>query len=489
MKCIKDIDGFEPKAFWKNFDKILSIPHPSGYEQELVEYLKEFSDGLGLKYVVDSVGNILIKKPATLKKKNSPVVVLQAHLDMVPQKNRGTEHDFLKDSISAYVEDGWVKANGTTLGADNGTGVASIMSILEDKTIEHGPIEALLTIEEEVGLRGAGNLKPGILTGKYMINLDCGPDDNFIIGCAGGVNSEIIFDYNRDEINDLDKYTFIKLSVKGLKGGHSSDVLRQKGNANKILFRILYSLNKKFKIRISDIDSGGLRNAIPREGSVVFSFDKSKEKELIKNIYAELENIKNELKTSDSDLYVEIENTSKPDFVIDIKSQNAIISSIHACQIGLIRMSDEMTETIETSTNMASVKLEKEKSEIKIVFMTRSTMLSQKDLFCDKIDALFKLAGAAEVKHLGGYPGWLPNTQSELLDIAVDVYKRMFNALPVQKVVHGGLECGIIGDVYPEMEMLAIGPNAEGAHSPDEKLEIVSMKKNYDFLIELLAAL
>jgi dipeptidase D len=490
MDCIKNIEGIKPKAFWKNFDKILSIPHPSGHEQQLVEYLKDFSENLGLAYTVDRVGNLLIRKTGSAGKKNAPGVVLQAHLDMVPQKNQGTEHDFLTDPITAYAENGWVKANGTTLGADNGTGIASIMSILEDDSIEHGPIEALLTVEEEVGLRGAGNLKPGELTGKYMINLDGGPGEVFVIGCAGGVNSDIIFNYDSEKVVDAENKNFIKLTVKGLKGGHSGgDVQKQLGNANKILFRILYKLNKECEIGISDIDSGGLRNAIPREGSLVFGFDKAKEKEIIEKINIELDLIKTELQNSDSGLYIEIENVKTPANIIDKKTQDGLIAALHIAHNGLIRIFDETPEFVQTSTNLASVKLNSDTQTVKVLFMTRSAVLSLKNEFCDKIEALFKMAGASKVEQHGTYPGWTPNTESKLLNTAVDLNKEIFEKKPKLTITHGGLECGIIGSVYPEMEMLAIGPNIKGAHSPDERLEIISMERNYNFLVKLLAKL
>ena len=490
MKCIKNIESIAPEDFWRNFDKVLSIPHPSGHEQELIEYLKTFSDNLNLKYTVDKAGNILIKKPASPEKKDAPTVVLQAHLDMVPQKNHDIKHDFSKDPISAYVENGWVKTNGTTLGADNGTGVASIMSILENTNIKHGSLEALLTVEEEVGMRGANNLAPNLLTGKYMINLDCGPDDNIIIGCAGGGSSEITFTYSSEKIVNSNKYTFLKLSVKGLKGGHSAgDIPRQRGNANKILFRILYKVNKKFEIKISNIDSGGLKNAIPREGSVVFGFNKSEENELVGNVNSEIETIKNELQNSDSNLYHELIPMPTPETVIDNVTLKNLISSIHICHNGLIRMIDKDLTRVETSTNLASVKLDSTQSSIKIVFLTRSLVLSQRILFYEKLDALFELAGASRIIHSKGSPAWLPHTDSKLLAITVNLYKKMFNSVPVQKIIHGGLECGIISNIYPKMELLAIGPITSGAHSPNEELNISSMEKNYNFLIALLAEL
>ena len=490
MDCIKNIEGAEPKTFWKNFDKVLSIPNPSGYEKQLINYLKDFSEKLDLKYTVDEVGNMIIKKPASEGKEKSPTVVLQAHLDMVPQKNQNTVHDFFKDPIRAFVEDGWVKTNGTTLGADNGTGVASIMSILEDKTLKHGPIEALLTVEEEVGLRGAGNIKSGDLNGKYMINLDGGPNEVFIIGCAGGINTDISFAYESKEIINPEVKKFMKLTVKGLKGGHSGgEVQSQLGNANKILFRILYKLNKEAKIEISDIDSGGLRNAIPREGSSVFGFNKTEMDEIIGKINFEVKLIKLELQKSDSGLYIDIEDTIIPPSIMDKKSQNNLIAALHVAHNGLIRMFDETPEFVQTSTNLASVKLDNNSRTVKILFMTRSAVLSLKNEFCDKLEALFKMAGTCEIEHNGAYPGWIPDTESKLLKTAVCINKKMFGDEPKLTITHGGLECGIIGNVFPEMEMIAIGPNAKGVHSPDEMLEVVSMERNYNFLVKLISEL
>ncbi|MCF7792123.1 MAG: beta-Ala-His dipeptidase [Victivallales bacterium] len=429
MNCIRGIESLKPKEFWKNFNSILSIPHPSGHEQKLIQFLKDFSENSGLGYSVDETGNMVIRKPAAKGKERSPGIILQAHLDMVPQKNPNTEHDFIKDPIYSYVEDGWIKTCGTTLGADDGTGVAAIMTVLEDKSIQHGPIEALLTVQEEVGLQGAGKLKSGILNGKYLINLDSGPEDCFVIGCAGGADSEVTFGYKTEELKDAESYESVKLTVKGLKGGHSGSAIHcQLGNANKILFRLLYRINKNFHLKIIDINSGGLRNAIPREGSAVFAVRKNDRKKIINTLNNEFEDIKQELNYADPRVCIEIEEMPLQPLSIDKKTQNNLVSSLHVCHNGVIRYFDNVKEAVQASVNLANVKMDPVSKQIKILFMTRSAVESLKQENCDKIDALFTTAGAKQVRHYGQYPGWLPKFESDLQTVAEKTFKRILIA-------------------------------------------------------------
>ena len=488
MSCIKGLESLSMKSFWGNFDKILSIPNPSGHEAELVAYLKNLSDENGLQFITDKTGNVVIKKNASPGMEKRPTVILQAHLDMVPQKHDNVEHDFTKDPIKAYIEDGIVKTYGTTLGADDGVGIASIMTLLADKNAVHGPLECLLTVQEEVGLQGASGLEKGLLDGKYLINIDGGPDDTFVIGCAGGVNSEISFKYALSESNTEGK-KFVEISISGLKGGHSgADVHHQRGNANKILFRILNRLNHEINVELCNVDSGGLRNAIPRVGKAVVAYDDADEAAFKEIIDEEKTLIQAEFKFSDPKIEVSYKDAAKSQ-IIDCRVKDNLISAIHVCHNGVIRYFDEIEGAVQTSTNLASVKMDKEKSLINILIMTRSAVQSLKDEYCSKIDSLFNLAGAVSVKHSNSYPGWLPNVDSLLLQRAVQVFEGMFSKKPEQEVVHGGLECGIIGEKYPGVEMISIGPDIQNCHSPEETLNVKSMESSYKFLAELLKQL
>ena len=481
MRSIKNGSNLAPKELWDNFTQILNIPHPSKKEEKIVRFMKEFGENLNLQTIADNAGNVIIKKPASTGMENFKTVILQAHLDMVPQKNADTKHNFETDPITAYVEDGWVKAEGTTLGADNGLGVAAIMSVLESKTIKHGPIEALFTGDEETGMTGAFGLKKGILNGSILLNLDSEDEGELFIGCAGGIDSNVEYTYSEDTTPE--NFSAYKLSILGLKGGHSGcDIHLGRGNANKIMNRILWETAQTTELRISSIHGGGLRNAIPRESTAVVLIPKGKI--LDKLISQTAEDIKNELSLKEPSLEISIKPIELPKTIMNQNSQNQLLNTIHVAPNGVLRMSDGMPGLVETSTNMAQLIVENGK--IKVLFLTRSSVDSAKLNVSNTIMALFDLIDAKEI-HSGSYPGWNPNMNSEILHIAKDIYKKTFNKDAAINAIHAGLECGLFKSVYPDMDMISFGPTIRNPHSPDEMTEVVSVQKFWNYLVEILA--
>ena len=479
---MSEIRNLKPTAVWEIFQNLCDIPRPSKSEQKVIEYVKKFGENLGLETIVDEIGNVIIKKPASKGMEDRMTVVLQGHLDMVPQKNNDVQHDFEKDPIQPVVDGEWVKAKSTTLGADNGIGVAATMAVLQDKSLVHGPIEALFTIDEETGMTGAENLKPGILNGDIMINLDSEDEGELYIGCAGGVDTVIKY-YYKTEKTHADVKAF-RIDVKGMRGGHSGlDISLGRGNANKTLNRILYTVNKTLAIRLADIQSGSLRNAIPREGFAIVVVPNSSIGEF-KNFIDELiPVIKAELSVTEPGLVIDYTETTMPESVIDEKTQNNLIKGIYGCPNGVIRNSDAMAGLTETSTNLAIVK--KYEGYIQIDSLQRSSVDSAKEDLANMIRCIFELAGA-EVIHQGAYPGWKPNVDSPILKTMKEVYNNKFGKVPEVKAIHAGLECGIIGDIYPNFDMISFGPTIRFPHSPDEKVKIDTVQKFYDFLLETL---
>lgn len=479
---MSEIRNLNPKAVWDIFQNLCDIPHPSKSEEKIRQYVKSFGEKLGLETIVDEIGNVIIKKPATKGMEDRMTVVLQGHLDMVPQKNNDVKHDFITDPIQPYIDGEWVRAKSTTLGADNGIGVAATMAILQDNTLEHGPIEALFTIDEETGMTGAENLKPGLLNGDIMINLDSEDEGELYIGCAGGVDTEAKFYYKTEKV-PADVKAF-RIDVKGMKGGHSGmDIILGRGNANKTLNRILYTVNKTLSIRIADIQSGSLRNAIPREGYAVVVVSNSHVGEFKNFINELIPVIKAELSATEPDLQISFAETAMPESVIDEKTNNNLIKGIYACPNGVIRMSDAMPGLVETSNNMAIVT--KKEGYIEVDCLTRSSVDSAKEDLANMIRCGFEMAGA-EVIHKGAYPGWKPNIESPILKTMKEVYNNKFGKVPDIKAIHAGLECGIIGDIYPNFDMISCGPTIRHPHSPDEKVKIDTVQKFYDFLLETL---
>ena len=480
MKNIKNGSDLAPKQLWDNFTQILNIPRPSKKEEKIVKFIKEFGEKLNLETIVDKVGNVIIRKHATPGMENLKTVIIQSHLDMVPQKNKETVHNFETDPISAYVEDGWVKAEGTTLGADNGIGLAAMMSILESSEIQHGPIEALFTADEETGMTGAFGLQKGALNGSILLNLDTEEEGELYIGCAGGIDSCVEFSYKEDSVpKDVTSY---KITVSGLKGGHSgAEIHLGRGNANKIMNRLLWNATNKLGLRISSINGGGLRNAIPRESAAVIVVPKEKElPKFISHIAAE---IKRELSATEPDLKIDTKPIEKPNAVMSQNNQNQLLNTVYAAPNGVIRMADGVPGLVETSTNMAQIIVQNEK--VKILFLTRSSVDTAKYDVANTIQALFALIGG-KTEHSGAYPGWNPNMNSEILTITKNIYKKMFGKDALIKAIHAGLECGLFKSVYPDMDMISVGPTILNPHSPDEMAEIESVKKFWDYFVEIL---
>ncbi len=479
---MSEIRNLEPKAVWGIFQDLCDIPRPSKKEQKAVEFAKKFGENLGLETIVDKIGNVIIKKPATSGMEGRKTVVLQGHLDMVPQKNSNIDHNFETDPIQPYIDGEWVTAKDTTLGADNGMGVAAALAVLQSKDAEHGPLEVLLTIDEESGMTGAENLEAGILDADIMINTDSEDEGELYIGCAGGIDTNAKFHFEKEDV-PADSKVF-RIDVRGLKGGHSGmDIPLGRGNANKILNRLLYATNKSLDIRLADIQSGSLRNAIPREGFAVVTVPGSQAGEF-KTIIEELvPQIKAELEVTEPDMEVAVSETDMPEKVIDEKTSNNLIKAIYGFPNGVIRMSDAMEGLVETSTNLAVIKMHEE--WIEIASLQRSSVESAKEDLANMIRCVLELAGA-EVVHDGAYPGWKPNINSPILKTMQDVYNNKWGKVPEIKAIHAGLECGIIMENYPKLDTISFGPTIRYPHSPDEKVNIETVKMFYDFLLETL---
>ncbi len=478
----KDILKLKPEALWKNFYSLTQIPRPSKSEAQVRNFVVEFGNNLGLETIVDEVGNVIIRKPATPGMENRKGAILQSHLDMVPQKNSGTKHDFEKDPIDAWVDGEWVKARGTTLGADNGIGAAAAMAVLESKDIPHGPVEALFTIDEETGMTGAFGLKPGVLKGDILLNMDSEDEGELYIGCAGGTNANIKFTYQ--EVPVPSGMVAFKLGVTGLKGGHSGvDIHLGRGNSNKILNRFLWHAAKKHGLRLAAIDGGSLRNAIPRESFAVVVVPEANREDFM-NCLAKLEEIvRKELSAVEPDLKLEALPAELPKTLIDESTQNRLFNAIYGCPNGVMRMSNEMTGLVETSTNLAIVK--SENGQIKVMCLLRSSVDSAKSDLEQMMQSVFELAGA-EITFDGQYPGWKPNPASPILKTMQEIYQNKWGKVPEIRAIHAGLECGLLGGVYPQWDMISFGPTIRYPHSPDEKVNVETVGKFWDFLVETL---
>lgn len=478
----KEIVGLEPKNVWKHFYSLTQIPRPSKKEHQVVQFMVEFGKKLGLETIVDEVGNVIIKKPATPGMENRKGVILQGHLDMVPQKHTHIDHDFEKHPIQPHIQGEWVVARGTTLGSDNGMGVAASMAALESKDIAHGPLEALFTIDEETGMTGAFGLKPGLLNGDILLNLDSEDEGELYVGCAGGTNANIRMLCREEKVPA--RQVAYKLIIGGLKGGHSGlDIHLGRGNSNKILFRYLRHGERKHGIRLSSIDGGNLRNAIPRDASAVFTIPEKNKDEFERCVDDFFQTIRAELALTEPGFKVEFVQTDLPGFVMDQDSQERLIKAVYGCPNGVIRMSDAMPGVVETSNNLSTVK--SVKGEIHIQCLMRSSVDSAKKDLGHMIESIFELAGA-EVKFEGTYPGWKPNPDSPILKEMLEVYKNKFGKVPEIKAIHAGLECGILGAAYPHWDMISFGPTIRHPHSPDEKVLIPSVQKFWDYLVETL---
>lgn len=479
MSSIRDL---EPKQLWNYFHEITQIPRPSKHEQNIINYMKEFGKKNNLETIVDNVGNVIIRKPATKGMEDRKGVIFQTHLDMVPQKNSDKKHDFEKDPIEPIIDGEWVKANGTTLGADNGIGVASAMAVLASKDIMHGPIEALFTIDEETGMTGVFGLKKGLLKGDILMNLDSEDEGELYVGCAGGIDVNITKDYIEEK--SPNGMIAFKITAKGLKGGHSGvDIALGRANSNKIMFRFLMQAESDFGIRLAEAAGGDLRNAIPRESYSIVLVPEIKTEEFEKFVKNYEKIYQAEFSDTEPDLKFLIEKIVAPAKVMKQEEQYRIIRALFASPNGVIRMSQAMKGLVETSNNLAIVKCKNGKFEA--FNLCRSSVDSAKEATAWKIAAVFHLINAV-VKLEGGYPGWKPNMQSSILKTMSDVYKDMFGIVPEKKAIHAGLECGLIGGVYPNLDMISFGPTIRYPHSPDEKVNIASVVKFFDFLVGTL---
>ncbi|KAF2517656.1 aminoacyl-histidine dipeptidase [Flavobacterium foetidum] len=479
----QEIRNLEPKALWNKFADLNAVPRPSKKEERVIEFMKNFGNSLGLETFEDEIRNVIIRKPATPGMENRKPIVMQGHLDMVHQKNADTVFDFDTQGIDMYVDGDWVRARGTTLGADNGLGVAAIMAILESKDIPHPAIEALFTIDEETGMTGALNLKGGILQGQILLNLDTEEDDEIDIGCAGGIDVTATRSYNAEEVPEGSVgYT---ITVKGLNGGHSGmDIHKGLGNANKIMNRLLFDGFENFGLQIAEINGGSLRNAIPRESVAKVIISEMFDEAYLFDMQEIINDIKAEFKTTEPNLVIEIVKSDLPESVMDLGVQEGIIRAIYAAHNGVYRMSADMADLVETSNNIARVIIKD--GEISVGCLTRSSVESSKFDLANALRSTFELVGC-EVELSGSYPGWTPNVNSEILDTLVGIYEKQNNEKPKVVACHAGLECGILGTNYPEMDMISFGPTIHGAHSPDERASIVSSQKFWKFLLEILS--
>lgn len=476
------LTGLEPAKVYQYFEEICQIPRPSKKEEKIAAYLVDFGKRHNLETIVDATGNIIIRKPATKGMEDRKSVVLQSHIDMVCEKNSDTDHDFDVDPIQPFIAGEWIKAKGTTLGADDGIGIATQLAILDSDNIQHGPIECLFTVDEETGLTGAFGLDNTVLKSTILLNLDSEDEGEIFIGCAGGIDTVITMPCGMEQNNNEGRGYRIKVS--GLKGGHSGDDINKGlGNANKILNRLLWEASKKFDIRVASFNAGNLRNAIAREGEAIVSVPSNKSIEFAGFVSKYRETVKFEFKVTEPDLSVDVSEDRNPERVMTMDTQFKLLNALYACPHGVMVMSASIPNFVETSTNLAAVRTKPE--GIEITTSQRSSIESEKYDTANMVAAVFNLAGGTAV-HGEGYPGWTPNPQSEILEIAKAQYEKLFGYSPKVLAIHAGLECGLIGEKYPKMDMISYGPTIKGAHSPDERLNIETVSKFWDLTIEIL---
>ncbi len=479
------LSTLEPKFTWQIFNDICKIPHPSHHEQMITKYIVDFANSHHIAYQIDKAGNILLSKPATKGLEHCPSIALQAHMDMVPQKNEGTVHDFLTDPIQAYVDGEWVKAKGTTLGADNGVGLASALAVLIDPTVEHGPLEVLVTTSEETGMHGAFGLQPNWLKSKYLINTDSEDEGEIFTGCAGGVDFTTTFAITyavMPEKHDC----YMRISLKGLKGGHSGcDIHLGRGNAIKLMARFLDEYAQDFSFRLADIQGGSLRNAIPREAFAEISLNKQDLPKLESIIQQYKSTLKNELGSVEPNIEINLSDVdeTKVRRVLTTEHQNKIINWLNSAPNGVVRMSNQIHGVVETSLNLGIVNIKE--NQLYVNFLIRSQVDSAKDAVVSTLISLSQLVNA-NYEISGGYSGWEPKLDSSLLQLAKDKYHELFSQKAKIMVIHAGLECGLFKQSYPDMDMISIGPTIVSPHSPDEKVNIQSVHRYWDLLIAIL---
>lgn len=474
--------SLEPRTLWKHFADLNAVPRPSKQEERVIQFMVAFGESLNLSTQVDEAGNVIIKKPATPGMESRQTVVLQSHLDMVHQQNAGTGFDFATEGIRMLVEGDWVKAKGTTLGADNGIGVAAIMAILSSTDLPHPAVEALFTIDEETGMTGAKGLPGGLLDGSILLNLDTEDDDELTIGCAGGIDISASGTYA--EVACPAGYAGRTLTVKGLTGGHSGmDIDKGRGNANKLMNRLLQGLEAEAGIRIARIDGGGLRNAIPRESHSILAVPESQLPAAEAFLQVQQEILAAEYQTTDPQLYLDWQPTDAPAQVMATEAQAQLLRAIYACPSGIYRLSPDIPGLVQTSNNLARVLVAE--GQYEVLCLTRSSVDTEKMDLAAMIRSAFELAGA-EVHFSGDYPGWTPKPSAPIIATMANLYRELFQSEPKVAACHAGLECGILGTNYPGMDMISFGPNIRGAHSPDEKVQISSVQKFWGYLLETL---
>jgi dipeptidase D len=475
------IKELKPQSLWKNFADLNAVPRASKKEEEVIAFAKAFGESLGLPTHVDAVGNVIIKKPATAGLEDRCTVVLQSHLDMVHQKNADTDFDFATQGIEMYIDGDWVKARGTTLGADNGIGVAAIMALLESTDIPHPPLEALFTIDEETGMTGAMGLVGGLLEADIMLNLDTEEDNELTVGCAGGVDVTATGTYTTEALPA--NYQAYALTIKGLKGGHSGmDIHLGRGNANKLVNRVLYELSKVLELRLAAFDGGSLRNAIPREATATIAVPQNQVEALEAAVDQWRAILKKEHQKTDPDFQLLLEETTATQ-VTSKTFQQQIIACLYAAPNGIYRMSADMDDLVQTSNNVARVVIAE--GQYQVLCLTRSAVDSEKWDHANMLQVIFEMMGA-EVTFSGEYPGWTPNLDAKIIQLMQGIYRDLFQEEPHVFAGHGGLECGLLGKHYPNMEMISFGPNIRGAHSPDERVQISSVQKFWRYLLATL---
>lgn len=477
--------NLQPQGLWSNFYDLTQIPRPSGQKEKVSAFLANYGRSLGLETIVDGIGNVIIRKPASPGYENHPGVILQGHMDMVPQKNNDTIFDFATDPIEAYIDGEWVTAKGTTLGADNGIGVAAAMAILADKNVVHPPLEVLVTVDEETGMYGAFALEGGLLQGKTLLNLDSEAEGELYVGCAGGVDITAKFAYTPVEVEEGD--VAVKVSVTGCKGGHSGcDIHLQRANANKLLFRFLKEAVANYEARLASVEGGSLRNAIPREASAIITIPAEGLDEVM-DLVAEFEDLfVAEYDGVEDNIRFMAEQVECPATELPEDVQDFLIHAITACPHGVYRVIPEMPDVVETSNNLAM--LTTENNCVTVMCLTRSSVESRKEELQEIIQSVFAMAGA-EVEFSGSYPGWKPNLKSHILEVMKQTYQENYGVEPHVIIIHAGLECGIIGRNYPGMDMISFGPTIKYPHSPDERVNIATVVKFYEYLLATLKAL
>jgi len=473
----------QPAEVWKYFYEILKIPRLSKNEQQIIAYLENFAAQYSLEFRQDEVGNCLITKAASKGFEDREIIVLQSHIDMVGEKLLDVEHDFSRDPIKAIVKDGWVTADGTTLGADDGIGVAATMAILASDSIKHGPLECLFTVDEETGMSGAFGLATNFIKGKILLNLDSEDEGEIFIGCAGGIDT--IGSFKKEFLRPGKDSVALEFVIEGLQGGHSGDEIHKGfANAIKIMNRLLWNLDQHFEMHISSFEGGKLRNAIPREANAKIVVKKAELEEINMFFASFITDVSKEIMSVEPGFKMSLQQIDIPEKCLTVDFQRRLMNVIYACPHGVISWSNDIPGLVETSTNMAVLK-NTDADSIELLTSQRSSVASAKQDIANRIGALFTLGGA-NVRHSSGYPGWKPDKNSKILSISLTVYKKLFKKAPEVKAIHAGLECGLFLQKYPELDMISFGPTIKGAHTPEERLEIKSLSRFWDFLLELL---